>query len=226
MKDNNKAETKRSYSEFFINKRHYNIILQQARDNFPCESGGFLGGTDAGFILGILPIHNRKVGDRTKEFEFSISDVERAHAFFKKHNLKYYGLYHTHPKGAPYPSHQDIMSGHKYHFIMSISDSELPIFVAFHVDKRKAIPVPLMVVENSNSLVDIHRKNIDASENKALLKSKKCLKNKKYLLGMKTPYEEATMLKDIVSRLKKGEKAYPILPSNGYDKYNDFSTVA
>ncbi|MFC1771239.1 Mov34/MPN/PAD-1 family protein, partial [Candidatus Margulisiibacteriota bacterium] len=118
---------------FAITQRHYDLIVEQAQKNFPQEVGGFLGGNEEGQIQGILPLFNMFLFDKTGTFVITGDDLERAHGFFAKHNLQYYGLYHSHPQGAPYPSIADINSRQKYHFILGLSDINTPILNAFEV---------------------------------------------------------------------------------------------
>lgn len=133
--------------EFRILKKHYETILKQGLDNYPQEVGGFLGGKD-GTIMGIQPLFNTHLFNKTDTFEFTQEDVIRAHEFFKKHNLDYYGLYHTHPKGIAYPSKADIDTGHKYHFILSLRNQEKPDFRAYAIQNKQPIEVPLIKISD------------------------------------------------------------------------------
>ena len=92
---------------FKITEHQYNIIMKQAQDCYPQETGGILGGRDD-TILGVLPIANKIVQDRTAVFGITAEDIERAYHFLVKHKLEYLGVYHTHPKGIPIPSAQDL----------------------------------------------------------------------------------------------------------------------
>ena len=103
--------------QFKITQRHYDIIIKQSRDNLPQESGGFLGGKN-GLIQAILPNFNMFEGNRTDTFGLTQEDMLRAHEFFQKHNLTFYGVYHTHPNGIPFPSTGDLKTNQKHHFIL------------------------------------------------------------------------------------------------------------
>jgi proteasome lid subunit RPN8/RPN11 len=149
-----------SPSRFEISERHYDIITKQAADNFPKEAGGFLGGKDF-TIQAILPIFNGHIGNQTDTFSFIGEDIERAHLFFKKHGLTYYGLYHTHPSGIPYPSKTDIDTGHRFHFIIGVPNNNQAstVFRAYEIINRKPIAIPIQIIPNSKiQVVDIHGK--------------------------------------------------------------------
>jgi len=142
-----------------ITQRHYDIITKQAADNFPRETGGYLGGKD-GVVQAILPIYNLHDGNQTDTFAFSTEDTERAKLFFKKHNLTYFGLYHSHPNGIPYPSHTDIATRHKYHFIISLPDKNQSsaVFRAYYIHHRSPHPIPIKIIPNSQvQVVNIHK---------------------------------------------------------------------
>ena len=142
--------------QFTITRRQYNIVLKQGIANLPRESGGFLGGNDFK-IQAVLPIPNQHLYDETGTFAFTMEDVDRAHRFFKKHNMRYYGLYHTHPQGIAYPSDTDIKSGQRYHFILSLRDQDNPHFAAFEVKNNQPIHIPLVIIsDKGHKQVDIH----------------------------------------------------------------------
>ncbi len=132
---------------FKITRKHYEIIINQARANYPRESGGFLGGKD-GLVQAILPVYNKYIYAQHDTFALSSDDLLRAHEFFKKHDLDYYGFYHTHPKGAPYPSGQDVRSGQRFHFIIGMQDVNNPVLNAFAIKGDKVSQVLIELVEN------------------------------------------------------------------------------
>ena len=141
---------------FSLTRRHYDIILKQGLDNYPEEVGGFLGGVDDQ-IKAIQPLFNQHLFNKTDTFSFTQEDVLRAHEFFKKHKLNYYGLYHTHPKGVAYPSKEDIATGHKYHFILSLRDQSNPVFAAYQIIRNEPHYIPIQIVENDGfSAINIH----------------------------------------------------------------------
>lgn len=145
MKKLNKAPE----NGFKITKRHYDIILKQGRDLLPIEAGGFLAGDEqTGVIKGIYPIFNQHLEAQTNIFGFTHEDIQRAYRFCQKHDLCYFGMYHTHPKGIAYPSQADINVGHLFHFILSLKNPENPDFKAYIIQQKKAIQVPFVVIQD------------------------------------------------------------------------------
>lgn len=197
---------------FRITKRHYNIIIKQVLDNLPQEAGGFLGGKDF-TIQAILPMFNQHLANKTDTFAFTPEDVDRAHRFFQKHGLTYYGLYHSHPSGIAEPSEQDIKTGHKYHFIIGATDEKTVNFRAFEIQGRKVIPVPIQIITDNNfTAIDIHQQPKDP---------KKQLK-----AAQRTMFDDAADLGAIIDDIRHERKIkYPKMdPKNKFD--SDFSTLA
>ena len=85
-------------------------------------------------------------------------DIERAHLFFNKHGLEYYGTYHSHPKGEAIPSKQDLSHIQKYLFIISLKNFDSPDFAAYEVTGvQQAERVPLRILSDKDfSVKDIH----------------------------------------------------------------------
>jgi len=142
---------------FSITERHYKIIIDQVQKNYPYESGGFIGGKD-NVISAIYPVMNQDISNKTDVFAIFPQDIERAHLFFNKHGLEYYGTYHSHPKGEAIPSKQDLSHIQKYLFIISLRDFDNPDFAAYEVTGvQKADRVPLRIISDANfSVKDIH----------------------------------------------------------------------
>jgi len=198
--------------KFRITLKHYRTIVQQGIVNLPQESGGFLGGKD-GLITAIQPIFNQHLYSKVATFAFTSDDIIRAHDFFKKNNLDYYGLYHTHPNGVAYPSQADIDTGHRYHFILSLRDKESPVFAAYYIQDKVPLQVPFEVIPDDGfEKVDLH----------ALTKEK----SKINPYQVKTTEEEAAHLHKLIENIKS-EKTndYPKLPPRHIDR-SDFSTLA
>jgi [CysO sulfur-carrier protein]-S-L-cysteine hydrolase len=147
-------------SEFKITNKHYQILLKQGFDNLPYETGGFVGGEE-GAITGILPTFN-KDWDQSKEvFKIDNSDMQRAHSFFKKHNIKFFGIYHTHPTGIAYPSDADISTGQRFHFIISYKDQNNPDFRVYQIDNNKPRELKLTVIPDSGFSSSSQKKEKD-----------------------------------------------------------------
>lgn len=132
---------------FTITRRQYDLIMHQAQACFPQESGGILGGRED-VILGILPVFNQNLYDRTTQFGMTADDIDRGFRFLEKYNLNYYGIYHSHPKGIPYPSKQDLSHGQKYLFIIGLQDRFNPQLIAWEIEKGEPVQVPIRVVDD------------------------------------------------------------------------------
>ena len=143
--------------EFSITQRHYNIIIDQVKKNYPYEAGGFIGGKDF-LISAIYPVFNQDISNKTDVFAVYNEDIERAHLFFNKHGLIILGLYHSHPKGAAIPSKQDLTHIQKYLFIISLRNFDRPDFAAHKVTgHQQSERVPLNIVSDQHfSVKDIH----------------------------------------------------------------------
>jgi len=150
---------------FKITERQYNIIMQQAQACYPQETGGILGGRDD-TILGVLPIPNKVLQNRTETFGITSDDVERAYHFLVKHNLEYLGVYHSHPRGVPYPSEQDLAHHQKYLFIIGLRDRYNPELYAWRVEEGKVYPEDIKIISDIGiTVVDIHTGKPKLSEN-------------------------------------------------------------
>lgn len=150
---------------FVITERQYNIIMQQAQACYPQETGGILGGRE-NTILGVLPIPNKHLYDRTETFAISQDDIETAYRFLVKHNLEYLGVYHTHPKGIPYPSQQDLAHNQKYLFIIGLQDRYNPELYAWRVDQGQVYAEDIKIMSDVGiTVVDIKTGKAKLSEN-------------------------------------------------------------
>ena len=140
---------------FIITERQYNIIMQQAQACYPQESGGVLGGKK-NTILGVLPIPNKYLYDRTETFAITDDDIDLAYKFLAKHKLEYLGVYHSHPKGAPYPSEQDLAHHQRYLFIISLRDRFNPELYAWRVEGNKVYPEDIKIISDIGvTVIDI-----------------------------------------------------------------------
>ena len=206
---------------FVISQRHYNLIIEQAKKNLPQESGGFLGGTDR-TVKAVFPAFNKHLGNRTDTFAITSEDIHRAHAFFEKHGLDYFCVYHSHPNGDPYPSVPDIQTGHRYHFIIGCRNPEKPILAAYEIVKNKPERIPIQIMSDKHiSVVDIQ----NAAENTGAQgeKKAKAAASKSPLL---TPVlGDLQQIMGVVDNITKDKpNVYPKLapPTRG----SDFSTLA
>ena len=140
---------------FKITERQYNIIMKQAQDCYPQETGGILGGR-GDTIMGVLPIANKIAQDRTAVFGITAEDIERAYHFLVKHKLEYLGVYHTHPKGVPIPSVQDLSHNQKYLFIVGLQDRHNPDLYAWRVENNHVYSESIKIISDMGvTVVDI-----------------------------------------------------------------------
>jgi len=150
---------------FKITEHQYNIIMKQAQDCYPQETGGILGGRDD-TILGVLPIANKIMQDRTAVFGVIVEDIERAYHFLVKHKLEYLGVYHTHPKGIPIPSAQDLAHHQKYLFIVGLQDRHNPDLYAWRVEENRVYSEDIKIISDIGiTVVDIATGKPKLSEN-------------------------------------------------------------
>ncbi len=139
--------------------------MKQAQACYPQETGGILGGRE-NTILGVLPMANKFLYDRTETFGLTADDVDRAYQFLVKHRLEYMGVYHTHPKGNPLPSEQDLSHRQKYLFIIGLRDRYNPELRAWRVEGKNVYPENIKIVSNAGiTVVDITSGKPKLSEN-------------------------------------------------------------
>jgi len=152
---------------FIITQHQYDIIMRQAQENYPYETGGILCGSSDGVIKGVMPLYNQAGGDQHKEFGLTGDDILRGHEFAKKHGLILFGVYHTHPKGIAYPSDADLNHNQRFLFIISLSDRYNPEFAAYSVlPGKKVIREEIQVINNSGlSVLDIQTGKPKLSDN-------------------------------------------------------------
>ncbi|MBN2058029.1 MAG: M67 family metallopeptidase [Candidatus Saganbacteria bacterium] len=139
--------------------------MKQAMRAYPNETGGILGGRKD-TITGVLPIANKISQESTNKFGISSEDIERAYKFLIKHKLEYLGVYHTHPKGLPYPSEQDLAHHQKYLFIIGLRDRKNPEFYAWKAENGLVKPEDIKIISDVGvTVVDIMTGKPKLSEN-------------------------------------------------------------
>ncbi len=195
---------------FSISQRHHGLIAKQVETNFPQECGGFLGGI--GYtIQAVLPTFNQHLYDKTDTYALVGEDFIRARTFFSKHQLEYFGVYHSHPNGVAYPSQADIDTGHKYHFIISIQDSRKIEFRVFEIQNREVLSIPLEVIpDNKFQVVDIFKK-----KESSLLPPHQ---------PMRDVQSEVKLLESYMDNIRHSSPLYPKFNPIRLD--SDFSTLA
>ena len=190
--------------QFKITRRHYDIILKQGFDNHPEECGGFFGGKED-TIQALLPVYNQHLEDKTKTFMVTKEDVERAHMFFEKHGLKYYGVYHTHPNAPADPSPQDLSHREQFLLIVGYHNFKQPDFAIWEVINGFPYRCPLEILDKNYQIKDLDAAGVKIHSN--------CVVSN---------WEELTSkLSSLVSNQKI---EYPKYES--HSPYSDFNTLA
>jgi proteasome lid subunit RPN8/RPN11 len=191
---------------FIITERQYNIIMRQAQACYPQESGGFLGGR-GNTILGVLPIPNKYLYDRTETFAITDDDIDLANRFLTKHKLEYLGVYHSHPKGLPFPSVQDLAHRQKYLFIVSLKNRYNPELFAWRAEGKNVYEEDIKIVSDMGATV------ID-------------IKTGKPKLSESAPKQEMDRIANIIDDMLAGkEPEYKKMDPTKWDA-SSFSTLA
>ncbi len=193
--------------KFQIYQRQYDIIIQQAVDNLPHECGGFVGGKDK-LITAIMPTFNRHIGDTRESFGITSEDIMRAHEFFAKHKLKFFGIYHTHPSGVAIPSHQDLKNNQRHLFIIGLSCKEDHEFAIWECHGFNTEKIPLEVLPDDGMTV------IDVRTGEAATRSNDL-------------FQEAAELSRLVHDMKTRQLKYPKMsPRDPFNDTTGFTTIA
>lgn len=137
---------------FKITERQYHIIMKQAQACYPQETGGFLGGCE-NTILGVLPIPNKSLQNQTEVFALTSDDLDLAFRFLVKHKLEFLGIYHSHPRGIPVPSAQDLSHRQKYLFIVGLNDRYNPELYAWRVEDGKVYSEDIKIISDAGATV-------------------------------------------------------------------------
>jgi proteasome lid subunit RPN8/RPN11 len=141
---------------FKISERQYYMIMKQVQGCYPQETGGVLGGRDD-TILAVLPVWNKETNDPNQKYGITGEDIERGQLFLKKHGLEYYGIYHSHPKGYPYPSEQDLSIPQKHLFIVGLRDRFNPELTAFTIIDNQVVQEQIQVLNDAGfSVIDVY----------------------------------------------------------------------
>ena len=214
-----------SQEVFTITRRHYDIVLKQAQTNYPEECGGFLGGTGLN-ITAVFPVFNQHLFNKTDTFGVTSEDITRAHEFFKKHNLDYLGIYHTHPKAPATPSEQDLSHIQRYMFIISLEQFHAPDFACYKVNCKAYTRLPLHINEKDVTVKDIHAPaESQKPEQSSTVQSLNNTQNSMPSLPKKRDYlDEANDLESRLNRIASSQNQY--IKEDSIDPNTDFSTLA
>ena len=150
---------------FNLSERQYYMIMKQVQGCYPQETGGILGGKND-TILAVLPVWNKETSNPEKIYGITGEDIERGQNFLKKHKLEYLGVYHSHPKGYPYPSEQDLSIPQKHLFIIGLRNRYNPELTAFTIIDNQVVQEPIQILNDAGfSVVNIFTGKPELSAN-------------------------------------------------------------
>ena len=123
-------------------------IVDKARDGFPLEVCGILGGRD-GEVTSHFPMTNTDASN-----EHFMMDPKEQFAVVKALRAKgeeMLVIYHSHPESPARPSQEDIrlaLTPNVYHLIVSLLEREAPVAKAFRILAGEVEQVELAIVDN------------------------------------------------------------------------------
>jgi proteasome lid subunit RPN8/RPN11 len=113
-----------------IGEKPLEEMYKDALQSFPDECCGFFFGKESGTerkITDILVVNNSKEGDKRRRFEIAPRNYMNAERFAEENNLRFLGIYHSHPKHPAIPSEHDRVAAQPYfsYVIISVDDKEI-----------------------------------------------------------------------------------------------------
>ena len=136
---------------FFIKREVLEQLEQHARQGFPYEICGFLGGTVVGQAIHLKQAHNISPHPQV---EYNIAPEETLYTLldFEGRGLKITGVYHSHPNYPARPSQTDIRQADlpaAVYLISSVAEGVNGVLNcetrAFRIEKDKAYETKLEV---------------------------------------------------------------------------------
>jgi proteasome lid subunit RPN8/RPN11 len=126
-----------------------NILVQQAVDDAPRETCGLLAGLGER-VQEIVPLPNSAVDPL---HHYRLNDQAYSTALFRLQakNLTVVGFYHSHPKGDPIPSVEDIQDAHypdTPYLIIGLRNGESRL-AAWRIRYGQVVPVEIYVGEEA-----------------------------------------------------------------------------
>ena len=122
-----------------ITEEAYNSLLNQARNDAPIESCGYLLGPDEETVTQNYQMTN--IDHSPEHFSFAPREQFEALNYARRNGLKIVGNWHSHPASPSRPSAEDIKLAHDpdiYYFILSLAE-ETPVFNAFKIQNGEVI---------------------------------------------------------------------------------------
>ncbi|MBO4531072.1 MAG: M67 family metallopeptidase [Paludibacteraceae bacterium] len=116
-----------------ITDETYNSLLNQAREDAPIESCGYLLGPDEETVTQNYRMTN--IDHSPEHFSFAPREQFEALNYARRNGLKVVGNWHSHPASPSRPSAEDIKLAYDpniYYFILSLAENT-PVFNAFRI---------------------------------------------------------------------------------------------
>ncbi|WP_245917912.1 M67 family metallopeptidase [Alteribacillus bidgolensis] len=129
----------------FIKRAVWEEMIHHCKEELPMEACGLLSGNNRKCET-LWKMKNVK--QNTHSFEISQKEIDKAFHSIEKKGQTLTGIYHSHPTGAPYPSHQDIVNAHypkAAYFIISLVPN-IPQVKCFRIIKNRVISIEIKVV--------------------------------------------------------------------------------
>jgi [CysO sulfur-carrier protein]-S-L-cysteine hydrolase len=128
-----------------IPQQIHQAIVAQARDGFPLEVCGILGGRD-----GVATSHHPMTNTDASNEHFMMDPKEQ---FAVVKALRAAGeemlvIYHSHPESPARPSQEDIrlaLTPNVFHLIVSLQERDTPVAKAFRINAGVVQPVELVI---------------------------------------------------------------------------------
>ncbi len=123
------------------------FVLAQARDSYPYEACGLLGGSD-GRVLKVQPMRNIADDPRTR-YVMDPEELLAAFQDFEANDWDLLAIYHSHPAGPSHPSETDIAESYYpdvVYLIISLAVRHAPKVTAWTIRDGQASPAVLQVI--------------------------------------------------------------------------------
>ena len=132
-----------------IERRHFNALLEHARDGYPDEVCGLIGGRDE-VATTVARIPNVASTPRVR-FEMDRRIMVETIIGFQRAGLDVVAIYHSHPAGGFEPSRTDIAEAawpDAICLIVDVSDQQAPRVGAWAIQRGKANSAVLEIRES------------------------------------------------------------------------------
>lgn len=105
------------------------------------ECCGFLFGYEQDeqrMITALMEVRNVSPVNRERTFQISSKDYMHAENFADRNNLKFLGIFHSHPNGPAIPSELDRMAAQPYfsYLILSVTDKKVNALRSWRLNKN------------------------------------------------------------------------------------------